>query len=55
MLGDSDTSVRRLKAHLNRQLTLQAREGGWMTKFTAAIQKPLILRCPDFVTFSSYL
>ena len=31
-------------------------EGGgsdaWMTKFTAAIQKPLMLCCPNFVTFS---
>ena len=26
-----------------------------MTKFRAAIQKPLILRCPNFVTFSFYL
>ena len=29
--------------------------GTRMTKFTAAIQKPLILRCSNFVTFSFYL
>ena len=26
-----------------------------MTKFTAAIQKPLTLGCPNFLTFSFYL
>ena len=31
------------------------RLGGQMTKFGAAIQKPLTLRYPNFVTFSFYL